>query len=1221
MEWLKKLNQKLYSEYVNIANNISLNLTSSEVSIQIYTEHLLKIINERENIVNNYKLGLGNLLASEKFIQCLKSKFKLSNDIIMSFNRINNLANDHKHNDRNIFDEKEVRRMFGTVLSVSVDVYNKYCDDNKLNIDVKQVFNDLLNTKLNCESILRKELENEYSNKIQKSMKEYEELKMSLEIQIKSKINAEKQFEENSNYIKEIEKLKTLISEKDFQINQMTKQTANTKDINSIKEENQRLREQLLELEKKEIPNITITNDKINKYESVINDLKNKLEEYENYLDKAKDEESKNLFELKVKRERKQVIYSSYIKEDVPFFLRNVNRVTSSKSNYKQFYAVIFNMLQRGSFIYKSDYLKLLTEEECVEVYRLEMLILSLIRTNKLGDKVWNLNYINGNKNLLEIAVNDLFEYLNNLTSVAGILYEKPKIEITCKKFIEDNLIINIEYSTMSITETRNIYFIEDLNLDATLITSDLNDIDKNFWFEKSIEYKVSNDSVKNLEWFLKLIFGHNHFRDGQFKILKNVLKGQSTIGILPTGSGKSIVYQLGALLQPKMTIIIVPTTALIKDQVNVLKTRHHISVICAIYSENSEEYSKEKELQKFENINCLFAFVSPERFQNSRFRAKLMELSDRNVFDTIVFDEVHCISEWGHQFRVAYLMVVPTIMQYCKKVKYIGLTATASTKVIKDLKSELGIKNNHSIIFNESNKRENLTFKFLKFQNIDEMNKYLIKDIATENIEPNGGETNSVLIFGKTYPKVNKIYDMLSQDNVFGDKVSRFIKGNVSSTEDFFENVSSIFVSTNVVGMGVDKPNIKKTFHYGLPSTLESFYQEAGRAGRKSEIEAKCTVLNYDYNDHEKKVIEEFFDPNTNIQRLHQIIKQNYMWDISGDLFRYKDISTNFYFLTEEIEDPLIDSKKLVEFYINIIKNNNKYLYYFTTYTKEEKRKLDKKLYFLHKCGVVKTWEVDYLNLNNARFIITLNENYKDIEFIKNSCISYITGYKDDNRQFIDNIKKVNKIEDVDIIFLETKKWYYENFIRTRITQLRNMYYYAYDKFCNRECSNEIQETVDKFFNISEFLNIKENGVFSLDGKDIVEIVDEVLNVHDFDSEIIKVSSLMEETENYKYKLYLSLLCLKNDEFNTLNGSNMFISSLSKLLDEEIKTIYEYLGKKLYPTLTDDQKYEIINLLNSLNKTIFEEKFLINIDLDEHSKLYCIYRINNLLRKIKGGL
>ena len=372
------------------------------------------------------------------------------------------------------------------------------------------------------------------------------------------------------------------------------------------------------------------------------------------------------------------------------------------------------------------------------------------------------------------------------------------------------------------------------------------------------------------------LVFGFKEFNDGQYEILEHTMNGNNTIGILPTGGGKSLIYQLSSLLEPKMTLVVDPINSLIKDQIDGLRKKFGITRCLNITSANDQRQKDEVRLRK---ANAMFVFTSPERFQNETFRKILLNLSDNHSVERIVLDEVHCLSEWGHDFRIPYLMLAETLITYCgKNVKYLGLTATAAANVIRDLIVELKMSED-DVVYLKKLRRKNLTFHIERYRdretfkralsdrievirvggwqvvvskldgykvgdkvimknsstNVYDLKKETFKRALSDRIEEinpelNGENTNSIIVFartknGKDPTCIRNIMGYLNP--LYGDIIERYDGDHKESQDAFINNEKSLLVATKAFGMGIDKPNIRSTIHFGIPSSFESFYQK----------------------------------------------------------------------------------------------------------------------------------------------------------------------------------------------------------------------------------------------------------------------------------------------------------------------------------------------------------------------------------------------------------
>lgn len=405
----------------------------------------------------------------------------------------------------------------------------------------------------------------------------------------------------------------------------------------------------------------------------------------------------------------------------------------------------------------------------------------------------------------------------------------------------------------------------------------------------KPIRYDIPNDKQqKALIFFLNNIFRKVKFLDGQVDILRKTLQLDSVIALLPTGAGKSLTYQLSAILQPGIVLIIDPLKSLMHDQDQNLRALEIDSTIFINSTLNPDERTLAS--QQMMKGYYQFVFVSPERLQIKEFRSYLKRMKGI-YFSYCVVDEAHCVSEWGHDFRTSYLRLGDNVRKYCQtlteQIPLIGLTGTASFDVLSDVQRELNIQGESSIIKLEKMERENLKFKIEKIEEIlyqNEPKKIKVReDIAKAKIISLLDIISKIpsLEWEKTQ-NINTLDEFFSRElesinngivfcphvsNNFGvHDVANEIKKNFPQISDLIdvyagkqeddnhidlEKIQNKFkfdklgllVATKAFGMGIDKPNIRFTIHFSMPQSIESFYQEAGRAGRDN-TQSYCYIL-----------------------------------------------------------------------------------------------------------------------------------------------------------------------------------------------------------------------------------------------------------------------------------------------------------------------------------------------------------------------------------------
>lgn len=404
---------------------------------------------------------------------------------------------------------------------------------------------------------------------------------------------------------------------------------------------------------------------------------------------------------------------------------------------------------------------------------------------------------------------------------------------------------------------------------------------------DKCIKYDIDEDEKSTLEYFLLNIFGKPKFRPKQFEIIQNALNRKNVIGLLPTGSGKSITFQLAALLQPIPSIVIAPLVSLMEDQVHNLVVNGITNVDSINKSKTVDE--KVEFLKRFSNKQLILAYISPERLQIPLFRDAIKNVNLAHV----ILDEAHCVSQWGHDFRTAYLRVGDTAQKFAPDSVMMALTGTASSNVITDIKRELHMSNKVAIIATDDFRREELHFRVInkkentsledaiKDGDINSAVKSALEELCKQNgcnikeytACTNKKYENSGIVFNPFAEKANEsvsaIAKIMKGDQYFSSLEIGQYSGALNSVQkataqnSFVENNTCILVSTKAFGMGIDKPNVRFTVHTCVPESVEAFYQEAGRAGRDGKYAVNIIVAppgETNYNASTDKAVYDYF-------------------------------------------------------------------------------------------------------------------------------------------------------------------------------------------------------------------------------------------------------------------------------------------------------------------------------------------------------------------------
>jgi ATP-dependent DNA helicase RecQ len=765
-------------------------------------------------------------------------------------------------------------------------------------------------------------------------------------------------------------------------------------------------------------------------------------------------------------------------------------------------------------------------------IIRFQILLIELMRTGVLDpfDKTWELNLqtdVIASFNWAELAFDDLFEWSLPVLEMYGKSIVKPEFKLNLKPIGK----------TSSLTKAKGIFvdfrlferWLEDDLTDTIQVRSDY--INKARWlfdgnrptirirdYSEIKQFSIKNRPTKSksmmrsaLEKFNLQLFGFKSFKDGQFEIIANILSEKHTLGLLPTGGGKSLCFHLSASFYGGCCIVVCPIVALMRDQVQELT---QMGFKGRVFEISGSQSSAEKNLFKkqISDKRLQFAFVSPERFQNEDFRNILSELHEKKLIGSIVVDEVHCLSEWGHDFRTSYLTLASTIRKIAPDVPISCLTATASINVLKDIQFEFNIPNG-DVVYRMDNGRKELGFRVVNPAQRDEL-EFKVLDLGGKKIgnkkfvEAEAKSTATFKLLERLAQKgwVNKdaagliftphvngefgCYDLRKDiKKKFPRIYSGFFCGDVPKAfkeeqskrkenkksyldfdtvkkdfqESFKRDELDLMCVTKSFGMGINKPNIRFTIHYSIPESLEALYQEGGRAGRDGE-KAECYVL---FTREHQDIPDWVHSPDTDIEELLKFTKG---WN-NGDfkLQLYMNVNN-----VNKIEDDLRICMRVWDEIDRIghmgcvisrseVKKDLPNLRF-------DRISIEKALYRLYQLGIVTDWTVK----DFYQHIFKASTQKQTPEQTASTLKKFIERYEKNSTQRLNSTKAISDIlansssrEFRTKILTFLLRWNYDNFVYNRRQSLKNLY-----EACmgyEVDGADKFKKRLDEYFRLDE--------------------------------------------------------------------------------------------------------------------------------------------------------
>ena len=509
----------------------------------------------------------------------------------------------------------------------------------------------------------------------------------------------------------------------------------------------------------------------------------------------------------------------------------------------------------------------------------------------------------------------------------------------------------------------------------------------------------------------LKEYYGYDSFRERQEEIITSILEGKDVVTIMPTGGGKSICYQVPALILDGLTIVISPLISLMKDQVDNIK---NMGIKSAYINSTLSENEIKSILNDVIKNEVKILYVAPERLESTEF----LNLITRVKISQIAVDEAHCISQWGHDFRSSYRRISKFIDLLVYRPIITAFTATATDEVRRDIINLLRL--NEPKIFITGFDRKNLKITIEKAV----VKKQYILDYI------NSSEGASGIIYCATRKDVDIIYEMLIANNIKGERYHAGLNDEERrlAQERFIYDQANVMVATNAFGMGIDKPDIRYVIHYNMPKSLEGYYQEIGRAGRDGE-ESECIML---FSPSDVQTQRYIIDIGTSsgVRKEKEYVKLQTMVNLIYTQECYRKYILNYFGeeyegncnkcsncdTEQSKEDKTIDAQKVISCVYRVKRGYGVGMLVDVLRGSKNKKLLDLKLNEVSTYGIMKEYSKDnltefintlialgYLNYGGEYPVVSLNNNSMDI--VKGKRTVWIREHKINKASFtVDN-------------------------------------------------------------------------------------------------------------------------------------------------------------------------------------------------------------------------
>lgn len=803
----------------------------------------------------------------------------------------------------------------------------------------------------------------------------------------------------------------------------------------------------------------------------------------------------------------------------------NINNYSYSK------YSIIYGFYIRSNRFIKNDFLIQYEKKHKKKLnmqYFLKSLftILNMIRNNYPKDDYLQLNFVDIDEFEVDASI-ALINYHHNIINLLS-KNKSNKIKIKLNK---------------DLNNSENIITFNDQEKGMHVV-----DVDDNIWSKESsivwnesrIEYNVDELNHRNeIKLLFKEFFEFEDFKQGQFEAICHTLNEfKNSIVILPTGAGKSVIYLFNIMMSPSSSIIISPTELLIEDQIRNFENKFKITNISKI-----EYYDHNLNLK----FNSKIIFINPFVLQREVIIRHIISSNASFSISNVVIDEVHTLSNWSHDFRPEFLMLIKNLITYLDNPKHLGFTATANHRVIEGLRKQLNLKP-ESVYSPEIIHRDNFKIKFISNPDYSTMIDAIIKLISDLiNIIDS---KNKLIIFTKNISISKKIIHKINKDKLLNN-YKKIVDYSTYSYYDFIENEKYILFATPDMGIGLNLENIRYSIHLGTPLSKQNFVQEIGRVDREKRY-GESFVL-YENIENLDIQVRKLIDYSMTTDEIIKVIDED-------KIFISSDIKDSYKYLFENINQR----KKIEIMMLKLLKeidfNKDNISIKIPVDMHNDYKKI---LYTFIKIGLINNWY--YLFNNNESYYkvqIELSDNYDDLDYLKNETVKYLNSMGEYS-QYLLGIKTSREVIS---LINSVENWFYNEYLFFHREQLLNMIDFL-DIYTGKS-SNDIMKSLKNYYNIDIMELIKiENEITKLSVKELLEM----------DSlKVIEYTPIVEQllVSKYNYKLDILILVYYIDRRGIIHKDRfkriMEKLSLNQKMDfnKNIRILYSRLsgvGKHLF--------------------------------------------------------